>query len=438
MKAINRIATFAWVLLAVFLTACSSDAPTKPSQSGGSTGSVDTTTGTTTNTRTGGVSDNVESQNSNVVGQAPSATPSLTGVAYTDTEVEIFWERATDIDGIVVGYDIIRDGELIKNSLDALSYYDNTVKPGMKHTYSVLSVDDKGNRSSDATISVLVPEAYATINRENYVEILRFVFEVLSTNLHRADRRLVRDAMSGFGAEQLIERNFNPETNLTTRKYSCANGGTYGLVASFGYETSQTGTFENCQRGTDVLDGTIESFQSGGAFQTVTYKNITITSVDGMTTTMSGNHKSTNYICRSDNYKSDISTDLNWNRQQFGGAVSLSDVNTRIGNGTDCGNPWRANLTGSFSARAPQTSNRPISVITNEDLLSRQPYDIRYSVGSILIRGERDGTSLRLNVGNGDADSEAIELISSDGTIESFNEPWASFVDILEPAVQRR
>lgn len=57
----------------------------------------------------------------------PDEPVGLKGVVYTDTEIELFWDRNTDTS--VIEYTVKRDEQTL-TTVDALSYYDNTVLPG--------------------------------------------------------------------------------------------------------------------------------------------------------------------------------------------------------------------------------------------------------------------------------------------------------------------
>ncbi len=57
--------------------------------------------------------------NGQVIGSPPDQPQALEGVAYTDSQTEIFWGAATDSDGTVIGYDVRRNEDLLVSELDA-------------------------------------------------------------------------------------------------------------------------------------------------------------------------------------------------------------------------------------------------------------------------------------------------------------------------------
>ncbi len=82
----------------------------------------------------------------------PSRVPSLTAATYSSTSVEIFWEEATT-DTAIAGYEIRRDGELL-NTLDARSFFENTLAPGTEYRYEVRAIDINGVVGEAASVTV--------------------------------------------------------------------------------------------------------------------------------------------------------------------------------------------------------------------------------------------------------------------------------------------
>ncbi len=85
--------------------------------------------------------------------EAPSAPSNLRAEVYSNTAGEIFWSRSTDSNGVVVGYEVFQDGELI-TSRDALSYFADNLTDGVTSTFSVIAVDNDGERSETVSIDV--------------------------------------------------------------------------------------------------------------------------------------------------------------------------------------------------------------------------------------------------------------------------------------------
>lgn len=77
----------------------------------------------------------------------------LRGVVYSETALEIFWDRAPSAD---VLYNVFRDGELILANSRANSFFDSGLRPGNTYTYGV-SAGANGNTSSAAAIDLGLP-----------------------------------------------------------------------------------------------------------------------------------------------------------------------------------------------------------------------------------------------------------------------------------------
>lgn len=88
---------------------------------------------------------------------APTEPPGVTSVQYSGYDLELFWSRGSDEDGVVIGYDIFRDDEQITDRLDALSFYDGSVQPETDYTYDIYSVDNDGLRSRATTVLITTP-----------------------------------------------------------------------------------------------------------------------------------------------------------------------------------------------------------------------------------------------------------------------------------------
>jgi len=88
---------------------------------------------------------------------APIEPANVTSIQYSGYDLELFWPRGSDEDGVVIGYDIFRDDEQITDRLDALSFYDGSVQPETDYTYDIYSVDNDELRSRAATILITTP-----------------------------------------------------------------------------------------------------------------------------------------------------------------------------------------------------------------------------------------------------------------------------------------
>ena len=86
-------------------------------------------------------------------GEGPTPISGLNGIAYSSSSLEIFWDRATSSDSIVTAYEIYRDGRLI-DTLDALSFFDDSLDDETSYDYEVRAVDANGARGPSAMLSI--------------------------------------------------------------------------------------------------------------------------------------------------------------------------------------------------------------------------------------------------------------------------------------------
>lgn len=89
-------------------------------------------------------------------GNAPSVPPNFRSVIYSNTQAEIFWDASSD-NGVVVGYDIFRNGSLIEGMRDARSFFESSLEPGTIYQYQLLAVDNENNRSTAASLQFTTP-----------------------------------------------------------------------------------------------------------------------------------------------------------------------------------------------------------------------------------------------------------------------------------------
>lgn len=84
-------------------------------------------------------------------GTYPAAPTNVRAHRYSTSAGEITWNRATDPDGIVVRYEIHRDGRWI-SSRDALSIYQQL--PRGTYQYKIVAVDNHGKKSQPTYVKL--------------------------------------------------------------------------------------------------------------------------------------------------------------------------------------------------------------------------------------------------------------------------------------------
>ncbi len=85
------------------------------------------------------------------LGETPVKPAQLKYSVYSGTSAEIMWNRATD-EVLVVAYEISQNNQVIETS-DTLSYYTNDLVKGTTYEFSVIAINQVGNRSEPATVS---------------------------------------------------------------------------------------------------------------------------------------------------------------------------------------------------------------------------------------------------------------------------------------------
>ena len=85
---------------------------------------------------------------------APPSTPAnFRATLYDKAGGELFWQRSTDDRGAVRGYEITRNGQSL-GIRDALSFYDPSLQPDTPYIFTVVAIDNAGQRSSVATTTL--------------------------------------------------------------------------------------------------------------------------------------------------------------------------------------------------------------------------------------------------------------------------------------------
>jgi hypothetical protein len=78
---------------------------------------------------------------------APTAPTRVSVAASHDSALVISWAGARDSDGVIIGYELIRNGSAIWLG-NVTSYQDNAVSPGVNYAYNIIAIDNHGWRSA--------------------------------------------------------------------------------------------------------------------------------------------------------------------------------------------------------------------------------------------------------------------------------------------------
>ncbi len=358
--------------------------------------------------------------------KAPGAIPTApTNLTFTvqSHEAKLFWTASTD-DGLVIGYDIIRDGVPVKELVDATNFLDDTLEPATSYRYSIIAVDDEGNRSTPAGIELTTIEEAPLppiINSSNHIELLRHVFDIYSGNAYFSDLATLPDwsdpTYSGLPSG---DPSLREETNIT-----CLNGGVARFVPSYSVfpPLSWEFEFDDCQDDVAVLDGQLfreYQFSNAGSGYYVISSGLSINSQSRRlwySGSVEEGHGGFTTSRRASNVDFDVSDDLS--------LLELSNVSTEISFSASS-----AGMSGGFSVRSDTTSNASLhSEVLEEFISTLVPNDPGtfywpYETGRLELTAA-DGSGLMLNADNGDPQSVTIEISSRDGDTESLIQPWS-------------
>jgi hypothetical protein len=86
-------------------------------------------------------------------GEGPEVVSGLNGLAYSSSSIEIFWDRASSMNAHVTAYEIYRNGVLV-DTLDALSYFDESLDADTAYEYEVRAMDSNGALGASAMVRV--------------------------------------------------------------------------------------------------------------------------------------------------------------------------------------------------------------------------------------------------------------------------------------------
>lgn len=95
----------------------------------------------------------------------PSVPTNVSVTGKTSTSATLSWSASTDNVGGsgVKGYEVYRDGVLVDGNVSALSYTFNNLTPATAYSFTVLAVDQAGNKSAQATpVSITTDQTSAS------------------------------------------------------------------------------------------------------------------------------------------------------------------------------------------------------------------------------------------------------------------------------------
>ncbi|MCK5920298.1 MAG: hypothetical protein KAG66_05120, partial [Methylococcales bacterium] len=241
-----------------------------------------------------GSSDNTEAPDTDPLDDGASATPptapfELTGVVYTETEIEIFWDHAQD-DVVVMGYDVSRNGELLVSVLDARSYFENTVAPATDYTYTVTAVDNEGTRGPPANFMLSTPERLPVLRQSNYFLVIAQVFEFFTQAAY--DGRILNASPESLQQPgRRYQFDFDNTGYAGYTEYDCENDGLLTLrytdISCSGRCRSSTSMYYQCGLLVGVATGR-KDFNSTYSSTSTNYVEMSVTLSNGRSLVLNG------------------------------------------------------------------------------------------------------------------------------------------------------
>jgi len=407
---------------------------------------------------------------------SPVAPENLNGIAYTDTEIEIFWDRSSDT--TVTGYRVSRDG-IEQMVVDALSYYDNTIAPGSTVYLSVQSVDADGNTGEPVSIFLTTPQAMPTINASNVDQIIGYIADIANGGLFGG----VIEAISTV--DDIVTNNVAPDNGFIETdgyrsesgeqyiyEFDCEFAGTFTSGRTFNALPSASGEFTDCE--TALFPGsTINgNFSNGrqlsknvfnsGISNDIDIDNLNITDSNGKSQTLTGRYyrfggdgktwaytetrtglvDENNVFIRGEDGNIVVDVEpLFYRSPAFEGETRIFVTNITIRQGTFGARvsvendfvdefSFKHDLSAEFTVQAPETGNKQIT-ITTPVVFERTDTDF-FSVGQMVLSAE-DGSSVMIDANTSDATTVRISITAEGITtndIRAWTQPESRLLSI--------
>jgi len=384
----------------------------------------------------------------------PTEPLGLKGVVYTDTEIELFWDRSEDPS--VVSYHITRNG-IDVTSVDALSYYDNGVQPGLTYEYTLQAVNADGVRSTSVSQFLTTPEKTPTINLTNADSILEHVTTVTSGIMFKNEMWRV-DAL-GNNADSF---NFSilpfESDDYVNRDYNCDINGQLMTVSDGFVLPSYDITLDNCasvhfdeetMNGEIIYNGRLSQLAlNSGVHRHAFYDPVISTKQNGTRRELTGLYSyfegrgaywffkpfesfmvddQNNVVLDENGEAKKIHKPFIYTSAAFEGQtrVNIDDVSRNRGiihNTTIRGDDWRHRLTADFTIQSPVTGNKNIAVTTPVEFFSDQEGGC-FTTGQLKLSAD-DGSELLLDANTDSVDTYSLEIFA-DGIRTTNILPWS-------------
>lgn len=285
------------------------------------------------------------------------------------------------------------------------------------------------------------------LNRDNHVEVLAHVFDVISGRALTPsiiDVPINPESYATFMSEFVPDSEFPESDSRTGSIYSCGNGGTVTQI--FLQDTGNIFrelSFDNCLAGSLVLDGDMSFGSPSRSAQT--YNALSIMLATDMQTTIdiSGSVETDTRRSLFDEYTTRSTTQFEYTRVTTDGILQVSNSRTDLWYGKDIvTNTFNASLEASFELGSAAFSGKSVAVETlqpfsfvSADMLSNDAFNTvastwNFTTGQLSIT-IGDESSLLLDANTEDDSTVSITIRNSSGE-EVFQQPWSLWRDSLE------
>jgi len=371
----------------------------------------------------------------------------LSGVVYTESEAELFWTRSSAIG--ISAYLIKRDNVELA-TLDALSFYDNTVQAGTTYEYTVQAVNENGDNGTLSSLFLTTPEAAPTISESNAESLIAQAIAVMQGRHFQEiidHALLMQDVLNGDTATDagFIEQSNSPGPDGVAKTCNCESGGAMEGFISSNALPNYSGTLAECGVGLQQIktfsgdfniDRSLSKFVfNSGIATSLGINKLSLTDAQGGLQEVSGeyqffpgsNSTSWVFIETTQTEKDELGQFV---LDENGGVITsvepftylspafegrtqidISQIVHQRGQIPQGGELiFRHTLMAEFSMQSPATGNKTITVTTPVEFMADSEGN-NFKSGQLVLTA-RDGSELLLDADTGDQNTALLSVLS--------------------------
>jgi len=356
------------------------------------------------------------------------AVQNLRATVYTNTAIELFWDRADASAGITT-YNIMRDG-IFLDRRDGTSYFDSGLTPATAYTYSVASVNDADKQGPSIELALLTLPDEPELTVAKSAQLVPYLLSIVNETRLEQWVESVKPAVGGVTTTGTDNGDFT--------RYECVDGGTailrpYGRAQAGGTTTEYATCRSPQSHRYPQIDGNYStSYASSmlagnpGLFEGRDY-NLTAANAEGFELRIDG------VDGRFEGENSSTATrDLNLSSGAYAGTTTISaTLNMVDGRGYGSqSDTYARELQGQFSVQSPQTGNR-LLVGSFATPLKSSLAGACYEQGEILVQAV-DGGQLTINFNTGNA--AIFDVVIGNGDQQThYSMKWSDAFGTLTP-----